>query len=176
MEIQRLGPFTNLPLDSAPAAEGETAVKGARRGDAALKPEEPAPVAGNEPAGEAVDSRRAEPRLEAESLKADLFARCDQASTDHAAHGPQADTESSLIADVSDYLRRHPGAEDSLEGVDSWRDFGEMAELDARANAVAIDRLVIQGEGWTRDEGTTESSGSSEEAGGENRVDDPDRG
>ena len=173
MEIHRIGPFPDLPLNSA-SAEGETAVKGARRGEASPKAEDPAPAAENESPGQPAESLQEESRQSAESLKARLLARCDQAGT--AAHGPAAGVESSPIADVTDYLLRHPEAEDSLEGIDGWREFGEMAELDARGDAVAMDRIVLQAEGWVRDEGTAESSGSTRETDGENSADDPDRG
>ena len=87
-----------------------------------------------------------------------------------------ADGGSPLAADLSDYLRRHPGAEDSLEGIDHWKEFEGMAELDARGEAVDIERIILQSEGWARDGDTSESSGSSGEAAGENGADDPDRG
>ncbi len=176
MEIHRLGSFPDLPLDSAPAAEGETAVRGARRGEATPKPEDPAPPAENESQGQPADSLQAESRQSAESLKARLFARCDPVSAGEAAQVLPEDAGSSPIADVADYLRRHPGAGDSLEGIDGWREFEGMDGLDARGEGVAIDRIVIQGEGWVRDGDTTGSSESSGEAAGENGAEDPDRG
>jgi hypothetical protein len=178
MEIHRIGAFTDLRLDSAPAAEGETAAKGARREDAAPRPESLTPAAENESPGQPVESLPAETRQSAESLKARLFARCDQAASgDAAARGPAADAGSSLVADVTDYLRRHPGAEDSLEGISEWSDFQNMPGLDARAEAVAMDRIVLQPEGWTRDGGSAVESGESEEAaGGESGGDDSGRG
>lgn len=148
----------------------------ARREDAALLSEDPPPVAENGAPDQPAGSLQAESRHSAESLKARLFARCERATAGDAALSPPAVAESSLIADVADYLRRHPGAEDSLEGVDRWKEYEGMTGLDARGEAVEIERIVIQGEGWTQDEGATDSSGSSEEAAGENGSDDPDRG
>jgi hypothetical protein len=175
MEIHRIGSFPNLPLDSAPVAEGETAAKGARRAEPALKPEDPAPVAGNESTSQPVELRQAESRLNAESLKARLFARCDPSSSDRTIPSPPAGAESSAAAEIMDYFRRNPEATDSLEGIDGWKDFGEMAQLDAQANVIAIEHLVIQAEGWTRDDSATEPAGSADGTDGQAVRDDPGR-